>query len=837
MLRTTLAGLRLYKARLATTVLAIALGVAFVTGTLVFSATLEEAFSAQVMGSADDYAAIARVEAPAGEEAPLLTGDDLEAVRALDETAGAAGITKGAAPLLDGEGRAVGSMPTAALSVGEGTRYAPAEGRLPEGPGEVALSTSSAETTGYGIGDTVTVLDPDGERRRFTVAGLIDFGTDTELAYRGAVAFDQATAERMTGVEGFVEIDATGAEGVPDREVARAVAEAVGGAAEVRTGRATGELMAEAAGAQAEVVGTGLLLFALVSLFVAGIVIYNTFAILFAQRRRETALLRCVGAGRGQVLRGLLLEALAIGLVASALGVAAGIALGRVGFEVGGELFGGVPGSVGPVVGVLPVAAGMAAGVGMTLVAAVAPAVRAMRVPPLAALRDGATAQGLGREAVRWRVAAAAATGLVSAGLLWAAGGQDEPTTAMAVAAAAGMTAFLGVAAVAPLLVRGVVAAVFPLMRRTGVPGMLAADNSRRSPKRAAAAMLALTVGAALISGYAVLNASMQETLTEKLERKFPVDYTVGAPFDDEDAVVPGRVVRALREAPEVEAVFEKRAAATALDGGGTEAVAYYGAELGEDVGVEEEAGDLADVAPGRVAVSAGAAGGAGVGDAVSLDTESGERSYEVAAVLPEDQGMNGVTMVRADFEEAFPGVREPVSVQLRGADGAAGPELRDAVYDAVADDPLLQVMSSAEMKSQFEDAMKTAFLVITAMLGLAVVIAVFGVANTLTLSVLERTRESALLRALGLSRGQLRRMLAAEAVLLCLIGAGVGIGLGVLFGWAAGRAAQPGMLFALPVGQIAGFIAVAAAAGLLASVLPARRAAGASIAGVLAAE
>ncbi|MFW5415219.1 ABC transporter permease [Nocardiopsis sp. CNT-189] len=834
MLRTTLAGLRLYKARLATTVLAIALGTMFVTGTLVFSGTLKEAFSAQVMGSADDYAAIARVEAPVGTEAPLLTGDDLEAVRALDETAGAAGITKGAAPLLDEEGRAVGSMPTAALSVGEGTRYTAAEGRLPEGSGEVALSTSSAETTGYGIGDTVTVLDSGGERHGFTVTGLVDFGTDAELAYRGAVAFDQATTERMTGVEGFVEIDATGAEGVPDRRVARAVEDAVGGTAEVRTGRATGELMAASAGAQAKVVGTGLLLFALVSVFVAGIVIYNTFAILFAQRRRETALLRCVGAGRGQVLRGLLLEALAIGLVSSALGVAAGIGLGWAGFEAGGESF-GVPGSVGLVVGAAPVAAGMAAGVGMTLVAAVAPALRAIRVPPLAALRDGATAQGLGRGSARWRVAAAAATGLAAAGLLWAADGQSEPTTAMAVAAAAGMTAFLGVAAVAPLVVRGVVAVLFPLMSRTGVPGMLAADNARRSPRRAATAMLALTVGAALITGYAVLNASMQKTLTHKLERKFPVDYTVSAPYDDEDAVVPARVVRELRSAPEVEAAFEKRSAPAGPDGG--EAVAYFGAVLGEDVGAEEEAGDLADVAPGRVAVSEGAAQGAGVGETLELEAEDGERTYQVAAVLPEDQGMNGVTMVPADFEEAFPGAREPESVQLRGAGGASEAELRDAVYDAVADDPLLQVISSTEMKNQFEDAMRTAFLVITAMLGLAVVIAVFGVANTLTLSVLERTRESALLRALGLSRGQLRRMLAAEAVLLCLIGAGTGIGLGVLFGWAAGRAAQPGMLFALPAGQVAGFIAVAAAAGLLASVLPARRAAGASIAGVLAAE
>ncbi|MFC3995940.1 ABC transporter permease, partial [Nocardiopsis sediminis] len=338
MFRTTMAGLRLHKGRLVTTALAIALGVMFVAGTLVFSDTLSAAYSARVMGSADSLEAVAR---PAydgtqdGEED--LPAGVLDDIRALPEVDGADGIIKGNAGLLDKDGRAVGTIPTAGISVGGVIRHRADEGALPKADDEAALATVTADATGYGIGDTITVLDAEGERHEFEVTGLIDVGVDAELAYRGAVAFTHETAAAMTGRDDFSEIDVVGTEGTPDQQVADAVAGAAGDRAEVVTGQVMGEELARDSGGQVGLLGTALLLFALISVLVASIVIYNTFAILLAQRQRELALLRCVGASRGQVFRSVLLEALIVGLVASALGVLAGIGVGAAGAWFGGE--------------------------------------------------------------------------------------------------------------------------------------------------------------------------------------------------------------------------------------------------------------------------------------------------------------------------------------------------------------------------------------------------------------------------------------------------------------------------------------------------------------------
>ncbi|MDA2804841.1 ABC transporter permease [Nocardiopsis suaedae] len=844
MLRTTLAGLRMHKARLVTTALAIALGVMFVSGTLVFSDTLKAGFSTKMMGSADDFAAVAVPEAdegaPADPEAPLpsLPAGALEKVRDLPEVAAAGGMTRGDAPLLDKDGRSVGAMPTIGMSLGDGTRFQPTEGALPDGSGEVALATTSADATGYGVGDTVTVLDSEGDRHEFTVSGLVDFGVDGELAYRGVVAFDEDTARAMTGAEGYSEIDAAAAEGVTDAEVVGAVEDAVGPGADVETGTAYGEQLAKNAGADTQVLTVGLMLFALISVFVAAIVIYNTFAILVAQRQREMALLRCVGSARGQVFRSVLTEALVVGLIASALGIAAGVAAGWAGFAFGGEAL-GADTSQPLVVGVLPVVVGMTVGTVMALGAALLPAWRATRVPPLAALRTSATAQGL-EKGIGWvRITIGAVLFLISGGIVFVATNVGVGATGMILTTVAGLICFVGVVVLSPLLVRAVVAAVSPVMRRVGVASMLAADNSRRSPKRAATAMIALTVGATLITGYAVVNASLKTTMDEMLAEQFPADYLVSAPMDEPDAVVPQESVDALEESDATGTVIEQRQTYT----GGDEATGdlpvstYIGGTLGGDLKNDAVSGALSGMGPGKVAVSEGYAGDREAGDMLPVATEDGVKEYEIAAVLEDGGTLWGATLAPEDFEKAFPSIEGSSEILVNGAEGASAQQVRDAVYDAVADAPTVGVSSMAEMKAQFDDVLNIAFLAIAAMLGLAIIIAVFGIANTMALSVLERTRESAMLRALGLARGQLRRMLSIEAVVLCLIGAGVGILLGVVFGWAAGTSAMPSMVFTLPVAQIAVFIGVAVAAGLLASVLPGRKAAGQSITGALASE
>lgn len=837
MLRITLANLRAHSGRLVTTALAIVLGVMFVTGTLVFGDTLDDALGAQVKGSAEEYSAIVGTERTTEEKQPELPREALDDIESLPEVGSAAGIVHGDAPLLGQEGQAVGSMPTAGLSTSEDTRHSTmAEGEPPTGPDEVALATSSADVTGFGVGDEVTVLDAEGHERTFTVTGVLDLGVEPEFSYRGAVAFTEETAHAVTGIDGYGEIDVTGASGYTDEEVRDAVAEVAPDDAEVLTGAELGAQLADNAGAETDLITTGLLLAGAVSVIVAGIVISNTFAILLAQRQREMALLRCVGADRGQVLRGVLVEAGLIGLVSSAVGVLAGIGVGYTGIVLGAEALGAGDSATSLVVGPAALVVGLVVGTGATVVAALVPAVRAARVPPLAALRDSA-AQGAARGVSTVRVVLGAALGIVSAAITtWAVRSlADEP--ALVAVVAAGVVAFAGVVALGPLLVRAVVAVVRGPLGTLGVVSGLAADNSGRSPKRAATAMIALTVGATLITGYSVISDSTEETLTNKLDEQFPVDYEISgqlSPYGSMVEVDP-EVVQELSDSPGVARVMSVRSSGTELEGPSVSA--YFGGEIGTDVSAPVASGDLAELEPGSVVVHEDVAEGSEAGDEIAVETAEGEQTLDIAAVTEGSTGLLGVTMDPADFRAHFPGVTRNQSVSVQGTENVPADELRETVRAAVADHPRLQVTSAVQMQQEFTEILDTLLLVVTAILALSVLIAVAGVANTMALSVLERARESAMLRALGLTRGQVRRMLGVEAVVLSLIGTGIGIALGVVFGWAAGVALLDGLLLSIPVPQIAVFLTVAVVAGLLASVLPGRRAARTSIARSLASE
>ncbi|MEV2277352.1 FtsX-like permease family protein [Nocardiopsis sp. NPDC049922] len=904
MLRTTLAGLRLHKSRYVTTVLAILLGVMFVSGTMVFADTLNANYEESVMGSASSVDAIATpAEAEPGEDGEYvepepLSADDLAEIRALPEVAEADGLVRGQAVLLDEDGRALGFTPPAAVSIEGASRFDAAQGELPSTGDEIALATSTAEQAGFTVGDTVTVLDPDQEEREFEVTGLVNFGVDPGYSFTGAVVLAPDTIEEMTGATGYAEIDAIAAEGYTAEQVSDAVAGVLGDSAEVMTGEEYGLEMAEGVGAQTEIFRVALLLFAFIAMFVAGIVIYNTFAILIAQRQRELALLRCVGAKRSQVFRSVLLESAVVGLVASGLGVLAGVGIGVAGAAYAAPAM-GAEGGVPVVITPVAILTGLGIGTVVTVVSAMVPALRATRVAPLAALRTSATASGIEKGTGWIRVVFGVLAFAVAGGLIALTQASDPNQTGPIIVTAAALVAFVGVVVLGPLLVRGIVHLVgFPL-RRVGVASMLAVDNSVRSPRRAATAMIALTVGATLITGYSVVSASTESTLTRMLEEEFPVDYQInpqfsleepagaedvsadadagaavegpeaaqgteepgtaptevgdgaeGAPEEGADAggdapadtagfgFVPEQVRRDLEDEPTVAGVFGQRSGYLDIEGGATVGVvAYTGAEMGVDLTMDTVEGDLTDVGPGRIALVEGYTSGVGVGDTVTLTSEDADVDLEVTAIVEAGVGAYGGYLHEDDLATLFPEATRDEALMIRGVQDADPAELRAAVYDAVEDEPTLQVMSVAEIKEQFSDMMDIAFYTIAAMLGLAIIIAVFGISNTMALSVLERTRESAMLRALGLARGQLRRMLSVEAVLLCLIGAGIGIVLGVVFGWAATASVLPGMVFSLPAGQIAVFIAVAVLAGLLASVLPGRRAAGTSITGALASE
>ena len=865
MLRTTLAGITQHASRYVTTALAILLGVMFIVGTMVFADTLQGSYEKTVMGSAHRVDAVAVVQSLPGqdgmwEEPVPFTDEQLDQIRALPQVEKADGVRQSPALLLDDAGRAYGAFPPVAMTAEEVTRFTASEGSLPSGDQEIALATSISEQTGFEVGDTVTLLDRDHAEREFTVTGLLDLGLEPGLSYRGAFVLAPDAFADVTGDDGYREIDVLAASGVSEEEAASAVEVVLDSeGADVTTATVFGEQQAASVGTNADTIRSGLLLFAAVAVFVAGIVIYNTFAILVAQRQRELALLRCVGARRGQVFRSVLAESFLLGLVASVLGVVVGIGVGALGMRYGGALF-TTDVNTSLVLSPTAVLTGLLVGVVMTVVSASMPAVRATRVAPLAALRTSATAAGMEKGTTTLRVVVGVVLFAISAGLGATALRGEPDSSKMWIVAGAAMVAFVGVVVLGPLLVRGVVRVAGVPLRRVSVSSMLAVDNSTRSPRRAATAMIALTVGATLITGYSVVSDSMRQTVNHELDVQFPVDYEIRPMMNLEDfegndpsedaasetvggtdlTTVPESVRSDLAARPEVEQVFAQLTENAETDNeeiadfDGTLPVStLVDATLGEEIQVEAAKGDLDDFGPGSVIVSAAWEESVGVGDTITLGTSGHE--FEVVAVVENSPVFYGFAMVPEDYEQVVPESTGDSTVMVRGSDSATPAELREAVHSTTEAHPTLSITSMSEMRQEFDQMLEVAFYAIAAMLGLAVVIAVFGISNTMALSVLERTRESALLRALGLKGSQLRRMLGVEAILLCLIGAGTGVVLGALFGWAAMASVLPQVILGFPVGQVAVFLAIAVLAGVVASLLPARRAARTSITGALA--
>ncbi|MEU9840536.1 FtsX-like permease family protein [Actinomadura sp. NPDC048032] len=824
MLRTTLAGLRAHKLRLLLTAVAITLGVGFISGTFVLTDTLDEGVSKTFARSADkvDYAVLPKSDDTDKGVPPALLGQ----IKALPGVTDVQGAVKGDAALVGKDGKAVGDFPTVGMSVPSGRllRYDVEKGRPPSGGGETVLDTQLAKREGYSVGNAVTVLDHGNRPHRFTVVGLVDFGIDQEASFRGAVGFDPATAMRMTGEKTYRELDVAGGSGT-------AVRAAAGGAYRVYTGEELGARLARAAGADTKIIRTGLLIFGLVAMLVSALVIYNTFSILIAQRMREMALLRCVGATRRQVFGSVVAESAVVGLVGSLLGLVAGVGLGEGALVVVSKLNERVA-VAGPSLAVRTVLVGLAVGIVVTVLSALLPARAATRVSPVAALRadlePGAGRFRLGPVRTVLAVLLGAA-GLAIGGL--GSLGMEKGETAMYAVAFAGGVFFLGVIAAMPALVRplGRVAGAVPA-RLGGVPGRLAVANAQRAPRRTATTTIALTVGVGLMSLFAVVAASGKATAAQKLEEQFPVQFQIRP--QSFDGTLPHALAETLRTRPEVAAVVETRRKETRVGGDEADISTITTSALGKILKPEFEHGSLdAALKPGTAMVDEKTAETAGraMGDTLRVRTANGAVPVKITAVYAAGAGLDGIIVPERDFTRYF-GAVDPAGIYVKTRDDVPASQSRRVVDAAARPYPAAKVSSSAEFEETMTKAIDTVLMIFGGLLGLAIVIALFGIANTLTLSVVERTRESALLRALGLTKRQLRRMLSVEALVMAVIGAATGVVLGVGFGWAATNAMASDSVFSLPYLQVVGFVVLAGAAGTAAAVLPARRAAKTSI-------
>lgn len=791
--------------------LAIALGVAFVATTLLFTASANKSVADAAAGPVDGSAVV--VTASSGAEPVLVSADQ---VRAIAKVPGVTGVRTVVKTTMAG---GTGAFPTAIQAytlpkLDDQTRLS--AGRLPAAPDEVLIDQQAATEFKTQAGGQLIVQADDGPRT-LRVSGVLQPGKNVVSGQHESLMFapDPLLFE-LRGQTGYDDVYVTGT----DPEQLRAQITDLPGIASSKLTVRTGEDEVKARVANYSQ-GTGalatfLLAFAAVAMFVAALVIANTFAILVVQRTRELGLLRCVGATRQQVFRRVLGEAAGLGVVASVIGVLLGTGLAAIGVR----LAEGMMSLTGLAVTWWAVLLPVLLGIVVTVLAAIRPARRATGVSPMAALQPIEVSQGKRAGVVPIVVGvllfAAGAAGLVLGAVMNSVG----------IGIAGGMLNFIGVLLLAKVLVPALVGALRPLLRTAGPTGTMAVANARRNPARAAATASALLVGVALIAMMVTGAATAQVSTRTAIDREFPVDAQL---YSAEPLTA--QQLDAVRKVEGVRGVAAVRSAELPVTGPSGRTAAKELVAVPSDIRTVVKRAELVEGVSDTTLV-AGKRSGWQSGDKVRVGAEGSQ--VELTVVISEEgEGLlvsetTGTRLAMGPAVQAWVGF-------VPGVDG--GP-LEDKVAAAVG--PGAEVIGVAGMRAMMTQIIDLALQIVTALLGVAVVIALVGVGNTLGLSVLERTRESALLRALGLTRGQLRGMLGLEALSLglvaVLLGGALGIGYGIAASYALIGSTIP-VQVTVPWLRLLLMVAVALVAAWLASVLPARRAAKVAPAAAMAVE
>jgi putative ABC transport system permease protein len=827
--KVSLRSLFLHKLRLFLTVAAVTLGVAFVSGTFVLSDTMSKAFDELYEGLTEGTDVSVRAElayndiSTQGTTRPL--DDDLvELVAGVPGVEVAEGSVTGYALIIDKDGEPVqpGGAPTLGASIGDDRLsgdFAVRTGEAPDAPDEVALDAASARKAGYAVGDTATIV-LEGGPQQFTVVGIVGFGETDSLAGATMAGFDIETAQRLLGKEGKVDqVNAVASEGVSAEELRDAISAELPSGVEALTGEELADESSQAVREGLGVFTNVLLVFAAVSLFVGSFVIWNTFNVLVAQRRREVALLRSVGATRRQILSGIVLEAGVVGLVSALLGL-----LGGIGLAAGIRALFGVIGievpTTSPAVEPRTVIASLLVGVVVTVVAAVVPAWSATRVAPVEALREATpTSSDIGRVR-RTTGAVLLLTGLLGlASAAWL--GNQAVLTAVST-----LVAFAGLVAAGPVLARAL-ARVADRGRR-GNGWRMAARNIARAPQRAAATALALTIGLTVVCAVAVTASSAKESVVDSVTGGNRSDLILKAA--GQGAGLSPAVAQGLRDVASVEEVVELRFTGAQVDGEGefVAAASTAGLPAVADLGVR--GGDVEDLGAGRILVGASVADKEGIepGDTLTLTfPETGDLDVEVAGIYEQETLVSSAYLLSLEDFAANVTSRLDAAVLVAYADGADADQARADVEEAVAGFPNVVVQNPEELTEDAQAQVDQMLGLVSALLLLAVIVAVLGIVNTLVLSVVERTRELGLMRAVGATRRQVRTVVRRESVLMALLGAVTGVVLGSLAGVALSRSLADSGITAVtvPVGTLVAYLVVAALVGVLAAVGPARRA------------
>ncbi|HUD69442.1 MAG TPA: FtsX-like permease family protein [Acidimicrobiales bacterium] len=831
-----------HKLRLVLTALAIVLGVTFISGTYVLTDTLNNTFTV-LFGNVYQHVdfqvrgvSVFSSNAPGGGAVRKpIAASLLSTVRAIPGVAVAEGTVSGYAQYVAHDGAAVstGGAPTIGLSFDphdELSALRLTKGAPPTTPHDVVMDAGTANKYHFAVGEHVRILLA-GPPETFTITGIAQFGTANNLAGATLAAFTLPTAQQLFGEVGQLDaINVRASPGADKATVERDIARALPAGVEVVTGQTVVNEQASTISKALSFFSTALLVFAFISLFVGAFTIFNTFTITVGQRTRELALLRIVGASRRQVFWSVLAEAAIVGLLASLIGLGLGV-LSATGLEALLSGF-GITLPSGPLVfETRTVVVALLVGVGVTLIAAISPARRAVRIAPVAALVDHETDQ---RATLHRRFVLGGLFGAVGVGVL--ALGLTKP--AIQLVGLGAVCVFVSVAQLAPAVARPMSSVLGrPLARLLGASGKLGRENSMRSPRRTAQTSSALMVGLALISAVAVFGASLSTSATSSIDNAIsaaliitPSSAAAGG-FSNSVPATAAAVSGVAASSTVYSGEFEFRRSLGTLAG-------VSPTSVGHTLILKMSTGSPAALATGGLLIDTTTANSdhLAVGDVVGVKfAETGTSTMRIGGIY-EANALLGSFLVGDAFFLSHFNVPLPIAVLLQ-ISGPPGVEQRVAA--ALRGYPNLKIQTRAQFEQSQRAQVNQLLGLIYALLALAVLIALIGIVNTLMLSVFERTREIGLLRAVGMKRRQVRIMIRAESVILAVFGAVIGIVVGTCLGIALSWSLrQQGITdIVVPLSSLVTFLVLAGLLGLAAASWPARRAARLDVLTAIAAE
>ncbi|MFI6687378.1 ABC transporter permease [Streptomyces sp. NPDC050485] len=843
MFKTALRNVLAHKARLLMTVLAVMLGVAFVSGTLVFADSSSAAYRAAASKSFADIAVtVVPKDPPPGSAADERTSvlDDplarklagVPGVGSVRPSVDGSAVLNGAdgAPLRAGKAWANLAAAYVPGQDGKDSRYPLVTGHAPKSGDEIAVDSGTAAAGRFGLGDLVT-LATDGPVMAKRLVGIVTT-KDSRVTAGGTLAlFDTATAQQLFSSPGhYTGIDVSAAPGTDQFKLSDRIGALLpADRAEAVTGTAQANQQATLVDTLTRGYTKLPMIFAGVSLFIGSFLIVNTFTMVVTRRTREIALLRAIGADRRQVVRSVLAEALLLGLVASVAGFPLGLGIAAVLPDVlstGADTLPRGPLVIGP----RSVVAALVVGVGVTVLAAWLPSRRAAKIAPVEAMRSAEQPPS----AHRSRIRGAVGTALLVLGTGWLVsltGAKDASEGNVQSAMLGCAILVVAVIVLAPLLAAPVIRLTGRLTGRFGITGRLARENALRDPRRTAATAATLIVSTAMVAGLAVLGNSTGQALDHQAAAGLGADYVIGTrtPTTGIDAAAVQRVadVPGVRTAAAV-------TDSTLFTGGGVRQISGVGPDTVNAVmKLDFTSGSLAGLGPGRIAVSSTLAREHGLSAGGTLNARMGRdqdfTAYTVVGVYRDNPIAHDALGARGEVQRSSfkPGSVQRILVRTDG--GAVSTSTEARLRTAVGNNPLLKVQDRKELVAEAAGTLSSLLTLMYGLLAIGVVIASLGIVNTLAMSVAERTREIGVLRAIGMDRAGIRRMIRLESVTVAAFGTLLGLAVGLFGAWAVGSLANGAMAqysLALPWGTLLLVCLLSLTVGAVAAAVPARRAA-----------